>query len=267
MSLFQFSSTRSANLAIAAGVFAAGLALAETASASVLVEPRILDQDAENTDATSSGSASANIVEVAGDASEFSTLAAAVQAANLGDILSADGPYTMFAPTDEAFAALPEGALDALLLPENNDLLVRVLYNHVGYGNITSAQLASGPIDTFDGIVDVDVMPEGVTVDGANVVQADIGASNGVIHAVDRVLLPEGFTSQLQARIDSSAAASASSSSSSSSSTTSTITRTTTLQQGAIDRSTAPVAPAATPAPEPEPQPEPAAQEPVRGLW
>ena len=142
-----------------------------------------------------------------------------------------------------------------------------MLYNHVGYGNATSDQLSSGAFETFDGTVAVAVLPTGVTVDGANVVQADVEATNGVIHAVDTVLLPVGFTDQLQARMS---GGSTTSTSSSSSSSTSQITRSSTLQQGAVDRSVtpAPVAPAAQPVAQPAPQPEPAAvQEPVRGLW
>ncbi len=257
-------------IAIAASILSASLIAVAPATASVLVDPMVRRGDGST---ESVSEADGNIVELASTTEGFSTLTAALQAADLTSILAGEGPFTVFAPTDAAFSALPEGALDTLLLPENRDLLVQVLYNHVGYGNATSDQLSSGAFETFDGSVDVAVLPTGVTVDGANVVQADVSATNGVIHAVDSVLLPFGFTEQLQARMS---GGSMSSSGSSTSASSSQITRSTTLQQGAIDRSVtpAPVAPAAPPAPEPiaqpvaQPAPEPAAvQEPVRGLW
>ena len=251
-------------------VLALSATLAVPVSASVLVEPAVRRSGGSTTEVSESDrSTDQNIVDVASSTDSFSTLTAAVQAANIGSILAAEGPYTVFAPTDAAFASLPPGTLDTLLAPANRDLLVKLLYNHVSYGDVTSEQLSAGDFETFDGSVAVEVNPDGVTVDGANVVQADVAASNGVIHAVDQVLLPDGFSEQLQARIGEGVETSASSSSSS----TSRITRTTTLQETAIERSTAP-APAAQPVPEPAQaesaapaQTEPAAQEPVRGLW
>ena len=273
MAFTQFS-----KVAIAAGLLGTGLMMAAPASASVLVEPGVMRRDDstgnEVTDSETANPAmpdqmmsDQDIVGVASGNSEFSTLVTAIQAANIGEILSGEGPYTVFAPTDAAFNALPPGVLDALLVPENRDLLVQLLYNHVAYGDVTSDQLVSGALATFDGNVDVNVMSDGVMVDGANVVMADVDATNGVIHAVDQVLLPTGFDSTLQARMSGGSSSSASSSSSSQ------ITRTTTLQETAIDRSTTPAAvpaPAATPTPveAPTPAPEPAAApEPVRGLW
>lgn len=257
--------TSISKVAIAAGILGSSLLAFTPAHASVLVDPTIR----RGGDTEVSDTSEENIVELATTTPGFSTLSAALQAANLTGILAGEGPFTVFAPTDAAFSALPDGALETLLLPENRDLLTKVLYNHVGYGDVTSAQLSSGAFETFDGTVDVDVMPTGVTVDGASVVQADVDATNGVIHAVDTVLLPAGFTDQLQARINSS-----SMSSSSSSSSSERITRATDLQEGAIDRSAtvapapaAPTAPAAVAPQQPEPQPAPAAQEPVRGLW
>lgn len=252
-------------IAIAASILSAGLLATAPASASVLVDPMIRRGQVSQSESVSE--ADGNIVELASTTDGFSTLVAALQAADLTGILAGEGPFTVFAPTDAAFSALPEGALETLLMPENRDLLTQVLYNHVGYGDVTSDELDTGAFETFDGSVDVAVLPTGVTVDGANVVQADVEATNGVIHAVDTVLLPIGFTDQLQARMESSSMSSSSSSSSSSQ-----ITRSTTLQEGAIDRSVtpAPVAPVAQPAaqPAPAPEPEPAAvQEPVRGLW
>ena len=256
---------RISTVAIAASILGTSLLAVTPASASVLVDPAIRR---EGSDTSQVSDTSENIVQLATSTPGFSTLSAALQAANLTGILAGEGPFTVFAPTDAAFSALPDGALETLLLPENRDLLTKVLYNHVGYGDVTSDQLSAGAFETFDGTVNVDIEPTGVTVDGANVVQADVDASNGVIHAVDTVLLPAGFTDQLQARMNSTSTTSTTSSSSS----TEQITRSTTLQESAIDRSeeVAPVAPAAPAAvtPQPEPQPEPAAvQEPVRGLW
>ena len=267
------SSTLLANLssallkpALAAAFIGASLCAVTPARASVLVDPRIR-QGSESVPSMQSTDATENIVGIASSADEFSTLFAAVEAANLGSILSGEGPFTVFAPTNAAFEALPAGALDALLRPENRDLLVKVLYNHVGYGNFTSDELNSGEFQTFDGTVAVDVEPTGVTVDGASVVQADVAATNGVVHAVDQVLLPLGFTETLQARLtgnSSTASSSSSTSSSTSSTSSSTEIRRSTLQQTVIER---PTTPAATPVEQPTPQAAPAAQEPVRGLW
>ncbi len=261
MALKTMALPRISKVAIAAGILGTSLLAVTPANASVLVDPSIRR---EGSDTSQVSNSSENIVQLATSTPGFSTLSAALQAANLTGILTGEGPFTVFAPTDAAFSALPDGALETLLLPENRDLLTKVLYNHVGYGNVTSDQLSAGAFETFDGTVDVEVEPTGVTVDGANVVQADVDASNGVIHAVDTVLLPAGFTDQLQARMNSTSTTSTTSSSS-----TEQITRATTLQESAIDRSqeVAPVAPVAPAAVTPQPEPEPAAQEPVRGLW
>lgn len=241
-----------------AGLLSASLFIAGAAKASVLVEPVILrdDEPVPVTDSTPAAPTQ-DIVGVASSTEGFSTLVSAIQAANIGSILTGDGPYTVFAPTDAAFFALPDGALDALLMPQNRDLLVKLLYNHVSYGDLTSDKLEAGSLDTFDGAVEVAINPTGVSVGGANVVQADVEASNGVIHAVDKVLLPAGFQEQLQARMTSGSETASSSSSSASSTTT--VTRST-LQQGVVERPAAPVAPVAPAEPA-------AAQEPVRGLW
>ena len=133
------------------------------------------------------------IVDVAAANGSFNTLVSAIQAADLGETLSDPGPYTVFAPTDEAFAALPEGVLDKLLLPENKEVLTQILTYHVASGAVTSADLESGMVPTLEG-TDVDVVVDGgtVTVNGAEVVQPDVTASNGVIHVIDTVLIPEG---------------------------------------------------------------------------
>jgi uncharacterized surface protein with fasciclin (FAS1) repeats len=130
------------------------------------------------------------IVDVAIAAGDFSTLVAAVQAAGLVDTLSSEGPFTVFAPTDAAFAALPEGVLEKLLLPENLDVLVSILTYHVVSGTVLAADVAAGQVATVQG-EDITLATEGgVTVNGANVVAVDVLASNGVIHVIDAVILP-----------------------------------------------------------------------------
>jgi len=136
-------------------------------------------------------SATSSIVDIAVGGDAFSTLVAALSAAGLVDTLKGDGPFTVFAPTNDAFAALPEGTVDDLLKPENIDKLTAILKLHVVSGNANSASLATGPVTTLEGSsVDVVVTTEGVMVKDAKVVTADIIASNGIIHVVDSVLLP-----------------------------------------------------------------------------
>lgn len=131
------------------------------------------------------------IVDVAAASGTFETLVAALTEAELAEMLEEEGPFTVFAPTDEAFAALPEETVEALLLPENRDLLVQVLSYHVVPGAVMSDQLTSGEVSTVEGNpVTVMVEEDMVMVNDANVIQADIPATNGVIHAIDRVMLP-----------------------------------------------------------------------------
>lgn len=138
------------------------------------------------------GGHSKDIVDTAVDAGSFGTLVAAVQAADLVDTLKGEGPFTVFAPTDEAFAALPEGTVETLLMPENKDQLIAVLTYHVVPGKVMSSDLSNNMMATTAQGSDVTIMTEGgVTVDGANVVSADIEASNGVIHVIDAVILPK----------------------------------------------------------------------------
>lgn len=136
--------------------------------------------------------ASADIVDTAVGAGAFNTLVAAVQAADLVSTLKSDGPFTVFAPTDDAFAKLPAGTVENLLKPENKQQLVAVLTYHVVPGKVTSSDLAGKRLEakTVQGTtVDIDAT-DGVRVDGATVVQADIMTSNGIIHVIDRVILP-----------------------------------------------------------------------------
>ena len=135
---------------------------------------------------------SKDIVDTAVEAGSFTTLVAAVEAAGLVDTLKGEGPFTVFAPTDDAFAALPEGTVAELLKPENKDKLTAILTYHVVPGKVMSGDLTNNMMaDTAQG-GQVTIMTEGgVTVDGANVVTADIEASNGVIHVIDAVIMPK----------------------------------------------------------------------------
>ncbi len=131
------------------------------------------------------------IVEIASTNGSFKTLTAALKAAGLVKTLSGSGPFTVFAPTDAAFAALPKGTVEKLLRPENKALLVKILTYHVVSGEVLSTNLKSGKVKTVEGSpVMVKVGTRGVMVNNANVVKADIKASNGVIHVIDKVILP-----------------------------------------------------------------------------
>lgn len=133
-----------------------------------------------------------DIVDTAVSAGQFNTLVQAVQAAGLVDTLKGEGPFTVFAPTDEAFAALPEGTLDNLLLPENREQLQAVLTYHVVPGDVRAEAVVSLSSATTVQGGDLPIMVDGgsVQVGNATVVQTDIECSNGVIHVVDSVLLP-----------------------------------------------------------------------------
>ena len=132
-----------------------------------------------------------DIVDTAVGAGSFETLVAAVQAAELVDTLKGEGPFTVFAPTDEAFAALPEGTVETLLKPENKDQLIAVLTYHVVPGKVMSGDLSddmtAATVQGGEVTIDLD---NGVMVNDASVVQADIETSNGVIHVIDKVILP-----------------------------------------------------------------------------
>ena len=131
------------------------------------------------------------ILDVAEGAGSFKTLVAAIKAADLTATLAGDGPFTVFAPSDEAFAKLPAGTLEMLLKPENKAKLAAILTYHVVPGRVMAADIKSGGVATANGQrVDVKVEKGAVTADGAKVVKADIGAANGVIHVIDKVILP-----------------------------------------------------------------------------
>jgi uncharacterized surface protein with fasciclin (FAS1) repeats len=135
----------------------------------------------------------ADIVDTAASAGDFKTLVAAIEAAGLVETLKGKGPFTVFAPTDAAFAKLPAGTLEDLLKPENKDKLTAILTYHVVAGKIMSADIAGKTemVETVEGDkLTVDAM-KGVKIDNATVTSADIEASNGVIHVIDTVLLPK----------------------------------------------------------------------------
>ncbi|MFC3881146.1 fasciclin domain-containing protein [Algoriphagus namhaensis] len=133
------------------------------------------------------------VVDIAVGSPDHTTLVAAVQAAELAGTLSGDGPFTVFAPTNAAFAALPEGTVEDLLKPENKDALTGVLTFHVVSGNVMSGDLSDGQVvTTLNGqTLTVSIVDGKVSINGANVVAADLAGSNGVVHVIDAVLLPQ----------------------------------------------------------------------------
>ena len=133
----------------------------------------------------------ADIVDLAIATESLSTLVAAVQAGELVETLKSEGPFTVFAPTNDAFAALPEGTLDNLLKPKNKDQLVAILTYHVVGGKVMSTDLTDGmEAQTVNGASVTITTADGAKVNGANVVLADVEASNGVVHVIDAVILP-----------------------------------------------------------------------------
>lgn len=185
----------------AAGSVAALLFLSGCAGASDEMTPEATT--AETTSAAASPSESMSesmseapieeagtIVDVAAGNPDFETLVAAVTAADLVETLSGDGPFTVFAPTDDAFDALPEGLLDALLLPENKDALTSILTYHVVSGEVMAADVTAGDVETVEGSTIAITTDGGVMVNDANVVTTDVDASNGVIHVIDKVIVP-----------------------------------------------------------------------------
>jgi uncharacterized surface protein with fasciclin (FAS1) repeats len=132
-----------------------------------------------------------DIVDTAAEAGSFSTLLAAAEAAGLVETLKSEGPFTVFAPTDEAFAALPEGTVDSLLQPENKDQLTAILTYHVVPGKVMSTDLQDDmEAETAQGTTVTIDLDNGVMVEDATVTTADIEASNGVIHVIDKVIMP-----------------------------------------------------------------------------
>lgn len=142
---------------------------------------------------TDSNSTTGDLVAVATNAGNFSTLLAAATAAGLVETLQSAGPFTVFAPTDEAFAALPAGLVDALLKEENRDALVKILTYHVLGAEVHAADVVTGDVATVEGSPITIAVGDKVVINGsANVTATDIKASNGVIHVIDAVLVPAG---------------------------------------------------------------------------
>ncbi|MFH4453242.1 fasciclin domain-containing protein [Vibrio alginolyticus] len=133
-----------------------------------------------------------DIVDVATENGSFNTLVAAVKAADPVDTLKGEGPFTVFAPTDDAFAKLPDGTIDMLLMPENKDKLVSILTYHVVQGKVMAADVVK--LDKATTVQGQDVMiktmGDKVMVNGANVMVTDVKAKNGVIHVIDTVIMP-----------------------------------------------------------------------------
>jgi transforming growth factor-beta-induced protein len=151
------------------------------------------ESGASKTAPTASSPAAKDIVAVASGAGSFNTLVAAVKAAGLVETLQGTGPFTVFAPTDEAFAKLPAGTVENLLKPENKAQLVAILTYHVVAGKVMAADVKTMQAKTVNGKeLSIKVADGKVTVDGAKVIKTDVAASNGVIHVIDTVVLPKG---------------------------------------------------------------------------
>ncbi len=132
-----------------------------------------------------------NLVDIAVSNGSFNTLVNALKSAGLVETLQGEGPFTVFAPTDEAFGKLPPDAVKDLLKPENKEVLVKILRYHVVPQKVLSTDLQSGEVKSLDGTpISVKVDPNGVMVNDANVTTADVKGSNGVIHIIDNVILP-----------------------------------------------------------------------------
>lgn len=180
---------------VAAGFAVASLALVGCSSSTDTAEsspsPAATSASPMET-AVESPVADETIVGVAAGNPDFSTLVAAVQAAGLAETLSGPGPYTVFAPTNAAFEALPAGLVDALLLPENKEVLTQILTYHVVEGEVMSSDVQPGEVPTVEGEdLTITVKPNGtVRVNDAKVTAVDIEGSNGVIHVINKVLVP-----------------------------------------------------------------------------
>lgn len=169
------------------------LLMAGIAAVTLMAAPLAANADMHK-DGHAAEKSAGNIVAVASANPDFSTLVAAVKAAGLVEALSGEGPFTVFAPTNAAFEALPPGALEDLLKPENKEKLAGILKYHVVSGKVMAADIAPGAseVATLQGTtLAVEAKDGAVTVDGAKVVAADVAADNGVIHVIDKVVMPE----------------------------------------------------------------------------
>lgn len=176
------------NYLIALGLlftFACGGGESSTEETEVTPEEMIVEEEVVAEEVTKS------IVDLAVETESLSTLVAALQAGELVSVLQGDGPFTVFAPTNEAFETLPEGTLESLLKPENKEQLVSILTYHVVPGKVMSTDLADGMKASTVNTSEVTITTtDGAKVNGANVTMADVEASNGVVHVIDAVLLP-----------------------------------------------------------------------------
>ena len=182
---------------VAVGVLALGAAACGDDDGAAPEEPSTATAESPAESGTSAPESPATVVDVAASNDDFSTLVTAVDSAGLAETLSGDGPFTVFAPVNDAFAALPPGTLDSLLLPENQDQLTAVLTYHVVPQEAMADDLTDGmTVTTVQGQpLTVGVTDAGVTLTDAtgntvSVVQADIEAGNGVVHVIDGVLIP-----------------------------------------------------------------------------
>lgn len=183
---------RTPRLAIIAVSAIAALTLAACGSSSDTASSSSAPAPSSSSAEASTPAAPGTIVEVASANPDFSTLVAAIGAAGLAETLSGTGPFTVFAPTNGAFAALPAGVLDKLLLPENKDTLAKILTFHVVAANVPSSDVVAGDVATVEGSKVTITTDGGIKVGGATVVTPDVAASNGVIHVIDAVLVPAG---------------------------------------------------------------------------
>jgi uncharacterized surface protein with fasciclin (FAS1) repeats len=167
------------------------IACGETATEEKVEE--VVNEVAADTTTPAAPVAPATVVDIAVGSPDHSTLVAAVTAAGLGETLSGAGPFTVFAPTNAAFSALPAGTLDDLLKPENKEKLASILTYHVVAGKVMSTDLTDGmKSKTVNGKeITIGIKEGKVTVNGANVTTADLGAGNGVVHVIDAVILPK----------------------------------------------------------------------------
>ena len=164
----------------------ASIAFTACGSDSSTTEEAVTEESVAETETTEA----TDIVAVASSTEGFSTLVAALTAAGLVETLQGEGPFTVFAPNDAAFTALPEGLLEKLLLPENVAVLASILTYHVVAGKVMSTDVVAGDAASVEGSNLALTTDMGVMVNDATVIQADVEASNGVIHVIDKVLVP-----------------------------------------------------------------------------
>ncbi len=195
---FNFLTKTAKQLLILTGIISLGTLSVSPTLAGNYEGMKESSMEAEEMPMDKANAKAGNVVEVASGSETFSTLAQAIEAAGLADTLSdSSSSYTVFAPTNEAFSQLPKGTLEYLMQPENKEVLQRVLSYHVIPEAVASSDISSGEVESIDGGLTTEVTDQGVIVNNASVVTPDIEASNGVIHAVNRVLIPADLQSTL----------------------------------------------------------------------